>query len=170
MEKVIKKKANSIKALKHVVKRMYVEQGMSVPEICRELNLNPKSVYNYVNKNDGEWNKERDQINKRSVKTPELLTSALEGIIEKVDSLMSSDAPPQELAESLAKMSDSISKITKTIKGLYKDHDRLESTLVAISDLNTFIKTEGIIDPAFYSQFASLMEKFKTFIINKYAK
>ena len=152
---------------------MYVEQGLSVPEICRELTLNPKTVYNYVNKNDGEWNKERDQLNKRSIKSPEILTSALEGLIEKVSNLMSSDAPPEEVAASISKISDSISKITKTIKSLYKDHDRLESILFAIKELVDFIRLEAdasSLPEEFFQSFGILLEKFKSYIITKYGK
>lgn len=86
---------------------------------------------------------------------------------------MQSDAPPEEVAAAISKISDSISKITKTIRSLYKDHDRLESILFAIKELIDFIRLEAdasTLPEEFFQSLGTLLDKFKTYVINKYGK
>lgn len=173
MSKTNSTNSNSIKLLKPVVKRMYIDDGRSVPEIAKELNLNQKSVYNYVNANDKQWIKERDALSKKSANAPEILKSAIETLIEKANNLAVADGDPDVLANAIAKIGDSISKIQKVANSLKKDQDRLESVLFVIKDFGGYFHDQlklKIYPSDFTDNFDLLLQGYQTYAINKFAK
>lgn len=155
-------KKESIKQLKPYIKKLYVEDNWDVPGIAAALNRNAKTIYNWVKAEN--WDQLREESNKKSVKTPEILTKALEEQIEKL-----SEAGG---AEAVAKIADSISKITKTIKSLYKDQDRLGSILFVLTELGKFIREEaksGTLPDDFFSSLRSLLDRFQIYALKNYS-
>lgn len=152
---------------------MYVEEGKSVPEIAKELNLHQKSVYNHVNANDKQWQKERDALSKKSANAPEILKSAIETLINKADELAKADGDPDVLANAIAKIGDSISKIQKVANSLKKDQDRLDAVLFVIKEFGAYIhdqKKLNLLPPDFFDNLDILLQGFQTYAINKFAK
>ncbi len=152
----------SIKQLKPYIKKLYTEDGWEVPGISAALNCNAKTIYNWVNKEN--WNEIREELSRKSARTPEILTKALEEQIEKL-----SEAGG---AAAVAQIADSISKISGTIKTLYKDNDRLGSVLFVISDFGNFIKNEassGLLPEEFFSHLRTLLDNYQQYALKTYS-
>ncbi len=156
------KKNESIKQLKPYIKKLYIEDGWEVPGIAAALNRNAKTIYNWV-KNE-QWDQLREEQNKKSSKTPEILTKALEEQIEKLSQAGG--------AEAVAQIADSISKITKTIKSLYKDQDRLGSILFVTADLGKFLRDEApasSLPVDFFTNLRIFLDKYMVYALKTYA-
>lgn len=156
------KKNESIKQLKPYIKKLYIEDNWEVPGIAAALNRNPKTIYNWV-KNE-QWDQLREEANKKSAKTPELLLNALEEQIEKLSQ--------EGGVEAISKVADSISKISKTIKSLYKDQDRLGSVLFVTADFGKFIREEaksGILPDEFFLHLRTLLDRYQSYALKTYA-
>lgn len=155
-------KKQSIKQLKPYIKKLYVEDGWDVPGIAAALNRNAKTIYNWVKAEN--WEQLREESNKKSAKTPEILTKALEEQIEKLSSAGG--------AEAVAQIADSISKISKTIKSLYKDQDRLGSILFVTSDFGKFIREEaksGLLPDDFFTSLRNLLDRYQEYALKTYS-
>ncbi|HMQ79202.1 MAG TPA: hypothetical protein PKE39_04455 [Ignavibacteria bacterium] len=156
------KKKESIKQLKPYIKKLYVEDCWDVPGIAAALNRNAKTIYNWVKAEN--WDQLREELNKKSAKTPEILLKALEEQIEKLSEAGGVDA--------ISKVADSISKISKTIKSLYKDQDRLGSILFVIADIGKFIKEEartGILPEDFFGNLRTLLDRYMIYALKTYS-
>lgn len=155
-------KNQSTKQLKPYIKKLFVEDGWGVPGIAAALNRPPKTIYNWVNKES--WEKLREEQNKKSLKTPEILTKALEEQIEKLSAAGG--------AEAVAQIADSISKISKTIKSLYKEQDRLGSVLFTMADFGAFVRDQAknkLLPDDFFSSLRELLEAYSTYALQKYS-
>ena len=154
--------ANSIKQLKPYIKKLFTEDCWEVPGIAAALNCNPKTIYNWVKKDN--WLQLREELSKKSAKTPEILLKALEEQIDKLSEAGGADA--------VAQIADSISKISRTIKTLYKDHDRLGSVLFVLADFGEYIKQEasaGILPDEFFSHLRTLLDGYQQHALKKYS-
>jgi len=154
-------KSKSIKQLKPYIKKLYVEDGWDVPGIAAALNRNAKTIYNWVKAEN--WEALREESNKKSAKTPEILTKALEEQIEKLSAAGGADA--------VAQIADSISKISKTIKSLYKDQDRLGSVLFVTADFGAFMRDEAksrILPDDFFTNLRTLLDRYQEYALKKY--
>jgi transposase len=154
----------SIKQLKSYIKKLYTVDGYEVRAICAALNADrsERTIYNWIKKES--WDALREELQKKSIKSPEILTKALE---EQIEKLSEAGGP-----EAVAKIADSIAKITKTIKTLYRDRDPLGNILFTLADLGQFVveysKTK-VLPEEFFTNFRTLLEAYQQHALRKYS-
>lgn len=147
--------------MKSHIREAYMRRGMSVTELSRHFLVSDSTISRWLKKEN--WQELREQANRSSVKSPEVLQKKLETMIESLDSAI--DNPQQ-----LAKIADSISKIVKSIKTLYKDNDRLGSVLFAIGELGQYMNSVSVMfDESFRSKFDTLLAGFQDEMLLKYS-
>ena len=154
----------NIKDLKPEIKRLYLD-GVSVPEICAMYKkANDSTIYTWIRKEN--WKVLKDEGLKRFTDSPEILLQSLKDMIGKLHEKV--DDP-----DAVAKSSDSISKIAKTIKTLWKDKDRLGSVLFVTGELGKHMNEQDngfIYDQEFRDKFDKLLESFQSKMILKYSQ
>lgn len=154
----------NIKILKPEIKRLYIEEQMDVTEICA---MHPgaadSTIYTWIRKE--KWNALRDEKMKKFIKSPEILMNMLEKMIEGLGESINDPV-------ALAKSADAISKITKSIKSLIKEKDRLGSILFATGELAKHMNEQSgqhIYDSEFRDKFDKLLSTFQEKMILKYS-
>jgi len=156
---------SNVKQLKSEIKRLYLE-GKEVPEICKMFKgLRGTTIYTWIRKEN--WKTHRDEKMKRFIKSPEILMQMLDRMIES----LSVEGGLKDSA-AVAKTADSISKITKSIKTLLKDKDRLASVLFVIGELGQHMNKQDndfIYDEDFRGKFDKLLLGFQNNMINKFS-
>lgn len=124
--------------------------------------LNPSTVYTWIRKE--QWSQLRDEKMKKFMKSPEILMDMLEKMIEGLGDSIKDPA-------ALAKSSDSIAKIVKSIRVLVKDKDRLASILFTIGELGKHMNDQrgsNQFDEEFRLKFDKLLESFQEKMILKF--
>ncbi len=151
------------KILKPEIKNLYLE-GKDVPEICKRFKgLSESTLYNWIKKEN--WKTLRDEKMKKFIKSPEILMTMLENMITSLGEKI-------EDPEKVAKIADSISKISKSIKNLFKDKDRLASVLFVIGELGKYMNEQDngyIYDEDFRGKFDKLLSGFQNLMITKFS-
>lgn len=160
----MKNQKSNIKQLKPEIKRLFCEQGKDVPEICSMFpGVADSTIYTWIRKEN--WKVMRDEKMKKFIKSPEILMDMLEKMIEGLGDQIKDPV-------SLAKSADAISKITKSIKSLIKEKDRLGSILFATGELAKHMNDQSnalIFDAEFRDKFDKLLESFQEKMITKYS-
>jgi transposase len=98
------------KELKDSVKALYM-QGKEATEISELLDVAASTIYNWINNEN--WKAERTSRKRDFSRSPEKLMVALDDLMIK----MSESKDQSEFA----KYADAFSKITKSVRSLYKD-------------------------------------------------
>lgn len=154
----------TLKDLKPEIKRLYID-GKDVPEICKMFpSANDSTLYTWIKKEG--WKTMRDEKMKRFIKSPEILMQSLETLIVKLND--KADDP-----DAVAKASDSIVKIIKSIKTLSKDKDRLGSVLFVTGEIGKHMNDQEngyIYDEEFRIKFDKLLESFQSKMILKFSE
>lgn len=125
--------------------------------------LADSTIYTWIRKEN--WRILRDEKMKKFIKSPEILMEMLEKMIE---GLAGQIGDPVQLAKS----ADAISKITKSIKSLIKEKDRLGSVLFATGELAKHMNEQSnnhIYDPDYREKFDKLLGSFQEKMILKYS-
>lgn len=160
--------------LKPQCKKLYIEDGWEIGDIAKSLRLNSRTLYDWAKKES--WQAEREALLKKASKSPEILITALEGLLEKVESVTSMNVEGtedlQDIAKTVSQIADSISKITKTIKSLYKDQDRLGSILFVLADIGKFItnyRKTSTLTEEFFESLDKLLGAYQSHAITTYS-
>jgi hypothetical protein len=161
----------SVKLIKPQAERMYMD-GKEPPEILSMFPTLPSStLYNWIKK--GKWDEVRDNKIQMYTKSPEIMLQMLEQMINEVPAVLSNgEMSASAKAGVVAKVSDSISKICKSIKTLSKDQDRLGSVLFTIEELGKYMNQSDLshlFDPEFRGKFDKLLQGFQNLMLEKYS-
>lgn len=153
---------SDLKFLKPQIKTLFLS-GTDVPEICESFRtVNPSTIYTWIRKEG--WREQRDGKLKTFNKSPEILLEALDNMIKEL-----SDNVKDPVA--MAKAADAISKMSKSIKTLSKDKDRLGNVLFVIGELGKHMNDQDngfYYDEAFRNKFDKLLDTFQSKMILKF--
>jgi hypothetical protein len=161
----------SNKLLKPQVERMYLD-GKDPGDILKLFPTLPSStLYGWIKKY--KWDTVRNNKIQMYSKSPEILLQMLEQLINEVgDIFKNEETSTTEKAKSVAQISDSISKIVRSIKSLSKDQDRLGSILFTIEQLGKHMnKSElsHLFDVDFRNKFDKLLQSFQEWSLETYS-
>ena len=152
-------------------KRLYLE-GRTPGDILRLFpSLSSSTLYTWKKK--FKWDELRDTKMKKFTNSPEILLDMLEELLNKVPAMLEDvEIGINQKTTNIAKISDSVSKICKSIKSLSKDKDRLSSVLFAIEELGRYINNapdKHLFDDEFRIKFDKLLSGFSEYILDKYS-
>lgn len=135
----------------------YVEQGLTAKGIAAKLNVQEKTVGNWVNENDEAWKKERLARETGPNTLLNALYTALEAAALKMAKLESGEKVEGEDLNSIA---DRISKINKSIDNAKKDTK--PSLRIYIHCIETFMKALKADNPKLYIDLIDFQERHIT--------
>ena len=149
--------------IKLEIKNLYTN-GKELVDILKLFPyLKSSTLYSWVKKEN--WKSLRDEKISNYSNTPEILMKTLNDMIIKLSEKL--DDP-----DAVAKAADSIIKITKSIKSLAKDKDRLSSVIFTISELSKYINDcsdSNLFTSEFRNDLDRLLSGFQNKMIEKYS-
>lgn len=148
-------------ALKEAIRQLYIN-GETVPDICKKYPyLNKTTVYNWVKKEN--WDNDKETLISSFTSSPEIMLKSLDTMIKNLGEKV--EDPKQ-----VASIADSISKIVKSIKSLYKDKDRYSAIIFVVGELGGFLhENQALYDDTFRVQLINLLQGFKNEMRKKYS-
>lgn len=166
--------SNILVKIKPLIKDMFIK-GTSVPEICGFFTgLNQSTVYNWIKKES--WQAERDSKAALYINTPDILMKALDTMLTelttpKIDETTGKEVTILSSPAAVAKLSDAISKIVKSIKSLSKDKDYLASIIFSLRELTGYMNEldATVYDTDFREKLTKLFTGFQKVAVDKYS-
>ncbi len=160
--------------IKPLIKDMFIK-GTPVPQICEFFSgLNQSTVHNWIKKEN--WKAERDSKASMYLNTPDILMKALDAMLTelttpKIDELTGKEVTILSSPAAVAKLSDAIAKIVKSIKSLSKDKDYLASIIFSLRELTTYMNEldADIYDSDFREKLTKLFTGFQKLAVEKYS-
>lgn len=153
----------NVKLLKPHIKELYM-QGRTVEDIITTVRgAKPSTVYHWVKKEN--WDTLRDKKLNKFTNAPEILLDMLYKMFEELKENLSNET-------NFAKVSDAILKITKSIKSLSKEKDRLSSVIFTMTELSKYINScddSVLYDAEFRTKLDKLLEGFQNLMLDKYS-
>ena len=161
----------NIKILKPEIKRQFLD-GKSVIEIRKFFpKVSNSTIYSWVKRE--KWETLRDEKIKKYTDSPEILLDMLNQLMQEIpDILKKEEMTTSDKAAATVKISDSISKVCKSIKTLSKDKDRLSQIIFTISELGKFMNEcdfKHSLDADFRAKLDRLLSGFQSKMIEKYS-
>lgn len=161
----------SNKLIKPEAKQLFLD-GKDAGDILKLFPmLSSSTLYAWIKKEN--WNELRDGKLKNYTKSPEIMLNMLDGLITKVDEmLVNPEITVEAKASAIAKLSDSISKIVKSIKSMSKEKDRLSSILFTLGEFGKSINSypdKHKLDEAFRKTLDDYLAWFSQQMLDKYS-
>jgi chaperonin cofactor prefoldin len=173
-----------VSEIKKQAKNLFM-QGRDPVEILDTISdLSPSTLYNWIKA--GSWRNERENKILSQQQAGEILLDNLQKLIQRVHKITESldnidlrdaDDPeydPVKIAEAqsnaVAKFSDSISKITKSINTLFKQQDRLSQIIFSFGEFKNYISSQAkSFDDKFLLDLEKMLLGFQQDMIKKYS-
>lgn len=169
------------KELKTQAFNLYMQGNDPIDILDKISALKPTTLYSWIKKENWADKREKRLLNQQNA--GDILLENLEKLIQSTQVIIADlQTPDDDLtldekikwseakANLVAKFSDSVSKISKTITSHYKQHDRLGQILYAFGEFKMFVSTrQKSLTPDFRNILELLLKEFQNHALNKFS-